>query len=195
MELIDHIGIFENAVPKETCDKLIELFELTSKMSYTHSREQSKTFVNDEQLFVTFDYQQDILITLDNYNFRKAMDIVMDCYDDYMVEYPLLKELQHHTFFQGKIQKTKKSQGFHRWHFERGSRDVFYRMVVYMIYLNDVEDGGETEFLYQSKRIKPKTGTVVLFPATYTHTHRGNPPLTCNKYIVTGWVEFRGSDV
>jgi hypothetical protein len=59
-----------------------------------------------------------------------------------------------------------------------------------MVYLNDIEDGGETEFLYLSKRVKPVTGRVLLWPAGYTHTHRGNPPLKDTKYIITGWVEF-----
>tara|TARA_R110000868_G_scaffold16539_1_gene73910 strand:+ start:347 stop:526 length:180 start_codon:yes stop_codon:yes gene_type:complete len=59
-----------------------------------------------------------------------------------------------------------------------------------MLYLNDVEEGGETELLYQSRRIKPQKGTLTMFPASFTHTHRGNPPLSNDKYIVTGWVEF-----
>jgi hypothetical protein len=62
--------------------------------------------------------------------------------------------------------------------------------MAFILYLNDVEDGGETEFLYYHKRIKPKQGTLILFPAGYTHTHRGNPPLKGSKYILTGWVEL-----
>ena len=57
-----------------------------------------------------------------------------------------------------------------------------------MIYLNDVPDGeGETEFLYQRRRIKPTKGTVVIFPAGYTHVHKGNTMFTTDKYILTGW--------
>jgi hypothetical protein len=59
-----------------------------------------------------------------------------------------------------------------------------------MLYLNDVEDGGETEFLYQRMRVKPKQGTLLIWPAGFTHTHRGNPPLSNNKYVITGWSEF-----
>ena len=59
-----------------------------------------------------------------------------------------------------------------------------------LVYLNDVEEGGETEFLYQSRRIKPKQGTMVICPASFTHTHRGNPPLKGNKYMINGWIEF-----
>jgi len=64
------------------------------------------------------------------------------------------------------------------------------RLLTRMVYLNDVEEGGETEFLYQSMRVKPKQGTLVIWPAAFTHTHRGNPPLSNSKYIVTGWTEF-----
>ena len=59
-----------------------------------------------------------------------------------------------------------------------------------MLYLNDVKEGGETEFLYQHKRYQPKEGTLLIFPAGFTHTHRGNPPISNDKYIVTGWLEF-----
>ena len=59
-----------------------------------------------------------------------------------------------------------------------------------MAYLNNVEEGGETEFLYQSRRIKPKQGTIVICPASFTHTHRGNPPLKGDKYMINGWIEF-----
>ena len=38
------------------------------------------------------------------------------------------------------------------------------RELVWMIYLNDIEEGGETEFMYQKRRIKPTQGTMVIFP-------------------------------
>ena len=60
-----------------------------------------------------------------------------------------------------------------------------------MIYLNDLQDeddGGETEFLYQSRRVKPKKNLGVVWPGGITHMHRGNPPLKKTKKILTGWV-------
>ena len=56
-----------------------------------------------------------------------------------------------------------------------------------MIYLNDVKEGGETEFLYHSKRIKAEKGKIIIFPTDFMHTHRGNPPISNSKYILTGW--------
>jgi len=58
-----------------------------------------------------------------------------------------------------------------------------------VLYLNDVPEGeGETEFLHQGIRCQPKRGSLVLFPAFFTHTHRGNPVFTTDKYIATGWM-------
>jgi hypothetical protein len=76
------------------------------------------------------------------------------------------------------------------WHYESDNRETCHRLLAWMVYLNDVEEGGETEFLYQHKRIKPKQGTLVIWPASFTHTHRGNSPLSNVKYVVTGWTEF-----
>ena len=55
------------------------------------------------------------------------------------------------------------------------------------MYFNDINDSGETEFLYQKQKIKPKAGRVVIFPGSFTHLHRGNPPYQ-TKYIATGWI-------
>ena len=55
------------------------------------------------------------------------------------------------------------------------------------LYLNDNFDAGETEFLHQHRREIPKKGDVLIFPAGYTHTHRGNPPIGGEKYLITSW--------
>jgi hypothetical protein len=60
--------------------------------------------------------------------------------------------------------------------------------------LNDVEEGGETEFYYQDKKIKPKAGRMVIAPSGFTHTHRGNVPTSNDKYILTSWVLFNPAE-
>jgi 2OG-Fe(II) oxygenase superfamily len=86
-----------------------------------------------------------------------------------------------------KIQKTNPMGGFHVWHTER-SAQYLDRYLAWMIYLNDMPDGeAETEFLYQCLRIKPTVGTVVIWPADFTHLHRGLTVYTQPKYILTGW--------
>ena len=87
------------------------------------------------------------------------------------------------------IQHYAPNEGYFMWHCERSSSQSLQRALVWMTYLNDVDEGGETEFLYQHVRFKPKRGTFLIWPAHWTHTHRGNPPLSGDKYIVTSWIE------
>ena len=54
-------------------------------------------------------------------------------------------------------------------------------------YLNDDYKGGETEFLYYKKRVEPEQGKLIIWPAGYTHAHRGGLVLEGNKYVITGW--------
>jgi len=88
------------------------------------------------------------------------------------------------------MQCTKPEEGYHTWHCENSYNGA--RMCATMMYLNEDFEGGELEFLYQSLRIKPKKGRFIIFPATYTHLHRGNPPLSGKKYILTSWLEQQG---
>ena len=89
-----------------------------------------------------------------------------------------------------KIQKTLPGQGYHRWHCERDSVINARRLLLVMVYLNGDIEGGETEFIYQHKRVEPQEGRMVICPSTFTHTHRGNPPLNSAKYMINGWMEF-----
>ena len=86
-----------------------------------------------------------------------------------------------------KLKKIPAGGGFHNWHYENGSLSVAARQFVVQLYLNDDFDGGETEFLYQQRREESIAGDIIIFPASYTHTHRGNPPLGGDKYIATSW--------
>ena len=86
------------------------------------------------------------------------------------------------------LQKYPVGGGFKIWHFENdfSSNLNWHRGLVFMTYLNDVEDGG-TEFLYQNLKVTAKKGLTLIWPAFFTHTHKGQISKTKEKYIVTGW--------
>lgn len=117
--------------------------------------------------------------------------LIHDALVEHMETYRKKVKYTHDLFLDSaKIQKTLPTEGYHTWHFERNPMDFACscREMVYTIFLNTVEEGGETEFLHQSRRIKPEKGKVIIWPAQFTHIHRGNPPLSGEKYIVTGWL-------
>lgn len=91
------------------------------------------------------------------------------------------------------------SGGYHHWHSEIFPRDaqceVLHRVLLYMYYLNDVAEGGETEFFYQQRKLQPKRGTLVIAPAGFTHTHKGHVPRSGDKYIATSWVMFNRAEM
>ena len=90
---------------------------------------------------------------------------------------------------EGKMQKTGPGEGYHVWHSELDTMAT-KRILAWGLFLNDVEEGGELEFLHQGVRFKPKRGALVIWPANFTHLHRGNPPLSGDKYLVTGWYQY-----
>ena len=106
---------------------------------------------------------------------------------EYLTTFPCLTQLPEWTSGITLLQKTSPSEGYHEWHCENMGWVNNSRAIAWMIYLNDVEEGGETEFLYQQKRYKPIANTALLWPGSWTHQHRGNPPLSGDKYILTGW--------
>ena len=96
------------------------------------------------------------------------------------------------------LQKYNKAKGgYHHWHSEfyphphDPLNSSLHRNLLWMYYLNDVEEGGGTSFYYQNETISPKAGTLVIAPAGFTHTHRGEVPISNDKYILTSWVMYK----
>ena len=90
------------------------------------------------------------------------------------------------------IQWYKPGEGFFNWHSERtkSGYPACNRMLVWMTYLNDIEVGGGTEFMYQGK-VSPKKGKTLIWPSDPTHTHKGEIAPYEDKYIITGWYSYR----
>tara|TARA_E500000318_G_scaffold101982_1_gene105912 strand:+ start:3579 stop:4166 length:588 start_codon:yes stop_codon:yes gene_type:complete len=88
------------------------------------------------------------------------------------------------------IQKYKPGEGYHRWHCERGGKNTLRRHLVFMTYLNDVKQGGETEWYYQKLKVKPEKGLTLIWPTDWTFTHKGHTAVNEDKYIITGWYDF-----
>lgn len=178
------IGIYENALSKEDCKKIIELFEEDLKIRVDNNGEgqffRDKMERYDYQKFYSSSDRSNKIVTVIN-------DVLDKCIALYAEEFWTIKQLNA-TSLEVKLQKTPPRGGYHVWHCEQSRKINESRVLAWTVYLNNIPSGeGETEFLWQGLRVQPKAGTVSIFPAAFTHTHRGNPVYSCDKYIATGW--------
>jgi len=113
--------------------------------------------------------------------------------NEYITKFPYSNYYNPWGIVEGiKIKKYSPEEAYFAWHCERDTNaaPVSSRHLVFMTYLNDVKLGGETEFYHQNVKIKPKKGLTLIWPADWTHTHRGLPSPTETKYIISGWFGF-----
>jgi 2OG-Fe(II) oxygenase superfamily len=89
-----------------------------------------------------------------------------------------------------KIQHYKKNEGHFKWHFDAIGPGTWERQLAMVIYLNSVQDGGETCFHRQNLRIRPVAGDALMFPTFWTHAHCGEIPRSEDKYIISSFVSF-----
>tara|TARA_Y100000590_G_scaffold185594_1_gene211499 strand:+ start:2186 stop:2785 length:600 start_codon:yes stop_codon:yes gene_type:complete len=126
--------------------------------------------------------------------FVSYFNLLKDCFVDYRSQYPFLE----HSFFNRthvgnfNVQKYNSGDHFSSLHSERTSIDAIHRLFAWMTYLNDVDDGGTTNFEYYDIKVKPKIGKTLIWPAEWTHAHTGSILKSGTKYIITGWIQFAG---
>ena len=185
-----HVGIFKNTFSSEWCDKVIKIYKKNKELEVNRIEHEGTfpLFKNDHHI-PSFKVDQVLRNKFENFIQK---DILVK-YNEKYTFIDLGSNTQYHID-DFKIQKTLPAEGYHVWHYENAGYEVVDRVMAWMVYLNDVKKGGETEFLHQSLRIKPKKGTLLVWPDSYTHLHRGNPPLKGKKYITTGWIKIANAE-
>jgi len=192
-DINNFIGVYDNYITKEECDKAIKLYEDENKFNKTINRmatenasilekQDKQYFAASHNLNVWWDSLKPMMFNFDMAwkHYIKNTGAV-DAYGGVPFYFTSLK-----------IQKTLPTEGYHIWHVEHAKGfDNEPRAFVFTIYLNTIKEGGETEFLHFSKRVSPKTGRIVIWPAGFPYVHRGNSPLSGEKYIVTSWMMLR----
>lgn len=196
IEHFDHIALYKDVYPAGYCQHLINEFNrlefngagtnrIRSEGAHRHAKDDHQIFLNIRG-HSTLQFQNTNVCDI-------FFDGLQKCYNEYTDKYSVLKNSGNIRATTMKLQRTGPGGGYHIWHGEQSEGVNASRVLVYMLYLNTIspEDGAETEFLYQRKRLNPVENTMVLWPAAYTHAHRGNAVLgDTHKYIVTGWFYY-----
>ena len=180
----DFIGTY--MIDDSICDDLIDYFKKNERVA-----EPGKSYGSDKQEGINKDVKEsfDLRIVPDErhfpiWDYNQSLQL---CLESYCETYPEVNNLKHFALCENyNLQKYPVGGGFKKWHFENSGWEQTDRVLVWMTYLNDVEDGG-TEFKYQNFTSPAKKGLTLIWPTYWNFIHRGIVSNTNEKFIITGW--------
>ena len=181
---------------KDLCEQVIQTFEDGMAINNPDIYRRNNEFRTDYQMEMNSIinkgcYEIDLRNTYCSTPFFKGLH---EGFEQYISELNL-KDIIGPTYYKNMlIQRSvaDEFESYSSWHCESDNLDRSDRAMAFMLYLNDDFEGGETEFKYQKYKEIPEQGNLVIWPAGYTHTHRGAMLTSGVKYIATGWAFFAG---
>ena len=172
--------IFESTITdKNVCNYLIDQYHMMEHHEGRVTKDDQENYVSNikvtEQSFVEPDHA--------------AYQTIYECIDKTISVLPYRLTIPYDiTSTEYSISRYPKGKGHFGIHVDTTSKMTYNRLLAFILYLNDVEEGGETEFMTLNRLVKPETGKVLCFPCNFMFPHKGNIPLSNDKYIVTAFV-------
>ena len=185
----DFIGIYDNAVSSYNCKKIIKWFD-TEPLTRGTVMYSDGTGVIDTRLKSDWEVDDPYKTILTNNTFLDIIirDALIKYTSSYRESYPSVDIIDPWNVCDVyNIQKYDPGDGYHALHCESCNSATVHRVMAWMIYLNTVTDEGGTYFSSYNKTLEAKEGRLVIWPAFFTHTHKGVVSKTQTKYIATGW--------
>jgi hypothetical protein len=192
--LINNLFIKEDVIDNNLCEEIIKLFESSNKKYYgVVESGLNKNIKNTIDLHMAF--EPELFIDIDK-KLHSILNKSIYEYIDKLNSNCLTITMLHFTDSGFNIQKYFKNDGFYVYHndFCVDYKNEKYRLFTYLLYLNNIDEGGETEF-FGNYKIKPKPGKLLLFPACWTYPHKALLPISNDKYIITGWIYFSKKNI
>ena len=177
-------------IPEAVVDEMINVY-------YSHQDQALPGQIHGDKVDKTIKDSKDLSIYPDlfDFPFDQYRHHLQLCLESYLNLYTRANEVQPFNIYENyNIQHYPIGGGFKEYHFENdGLGYRTDRHLVFMTYLNDVPDGG-THFEYQDITVPAKKGLTILWPAHWTHTHKGITSSTREKIIITGWYSFNNKE-
>jgi hypothetical protein len=192
MSEIEVVRYYDGVIPPKTCREIIEGFESSGELIHqsrldcgvdTFSRDSHQVQLSEDRLVEMFgdralSIHQEVL---------GAIRSTVELYDEDLGG--MVSRLVPWDFSQVDILKYNKGSGKYRSHIDTDGREGMERLFSMVLYLNTVEIGGETRFLFQGKDIRPVEGRLALFPSNYAFPHKACVPISEDKYVIVAWAK------
>lgn len=192
--MTNFIHTIEGALSKDACESLIAQFEKSEDM---HGA--GHAAADDGLPAVIPDIKISTDISIDfNYQFIPGWEAVKDLHlalnkgvEKYKKKFHTVDKIASWKCDRWwNIQRYKPGEGYYEWHCEAAGIESNRRIMAWMFYLNTIEEGGGTEFNYNMPPLKAVQGNLTIWPAFWTHYHRGIVAPKETKYIATGWFVY-----
>ena len=178
-----NIMIYDNVIPSENCKKIIELFE--------KSKHQIETFKTGRKEYTEIDIDK---FDIPWFETKQMFISMMKVYMHKFMKDLNIKEKDFPPIIDMENIRIKKylpnDKDEFKTHVDILRALSAKRFLVYILYLNDVEEGGETYLRQQNIKVKPKEGRLLMFPPFWTHPHAGLKPIKGTKYIIMSYLHY-----
>ena len=183
--MVDFIGVYDNAAPHDMCKKIIDFFEDNKDIQFrgrfvVDGQQVRDPEVKDSKDITLYFNDGTVPSTIISRILQSKSDIYLDTYRSTEIVDVFSVEMGYN------LQRYNPGQGYHLLHCENYGRGI-ERVLAWTLYLNTVTDGGGTYYPEYDKTIDAVEGRLCIFPAFWTHAHKGIVSNTETKYIATGW--------
>ena len=194
MNLQDFVLVKDRVFTPDFCDALINLFDTRKDLVNVGEMAGGLNFDVKNTTDLNLIDHEELMRQYGDYIFEQLNELT----NEYISSLPFQNKFPGSQVFAGdseyttcQLQKYKKGEGhYNAYHFETDHPDNCCRVFVYIIYLNDVLEGGETEMLYSRTKVQPRKGRVMMHPASFPFIHNGHMPISDDKYILTSWLNY-----
>ena len=181
LKLTDFIKVYDNVLSKGECNSCIKIFE---------EGVDKKVYDTEHLKFTQFWIPTNSYTPLFN-NIKSKMNRRHSEYRSYLSECLDYVSLfpSKYSFEKFKIKKYEPElkHEFRR-HTDSSNVKTSTRFLSSLVYLNDVEEGGQTVF--NDVIINPKRGRLIIFPPLWMFPHAGKVPISNIKYILTTYLTY-----
>ena len=190
----DYIRVYDNVLDEESCKALIIAFENAHESYQTiHEEDGNGNNISFEQLILVDDPEWE--------DIQKGM---LEMFQDYIMHYKIDcgvydKQWPQTYGYETIRMKRYLNNDFDRFdpHVDVLNHETAKRFLSFFVYLNDVKEGGETEFLDirmpdtdTNLTITPKRGRLLMFPPMWQYYHAGRKPISDKKYIIQSYCHY-----
>ncbi len=186
-EIKDFIGVFDGFVTDEACDAIIHHLHEMNKAGMVYTGKEPGLAVSGNASVA----EQAMFFPRPAVIIQPFFKTFWDsCYKQYMDQYPILTTAGTHSIFSMRLIRCPIGGSDAKWHTEELEKINPSRVTSMMVFLNDVNEGGDIEFTNQHRRIQARKGRMVIWPAAWTHTYKAHTPISNDKYYLTTTLEI-----